>query len=132
MRCMVKQVCDSNKVRRNKEGVPIEADVTAHLAHPNLVRTIDTASAYREPLHKLNWEVTQDAAAAPESPAKTPVASPGEEEQPVEETWLLLEYCDQGSFIVRSLPMLSFLLLLCECKRNPSSVSGSNVACSGQ
>jgi hypothetical protein len=106
-------VCDSNKVRRNKEGVPIEADVTAHLAHPNLVRTIKTASAFREPLHKLDWEVTQDGGntASPpeeaESPAKSAVNSPGKEEKPVEETWLLLEYCDQGSFIVRMPPLVT-------------------------
>ncbi|BDA44193.1 probable serine/threonine-protein kinase STY13 at C-terminar half [Coccomyxa sp. Obi] len=107
------KVCDSSKVRRNKAGVPIEADVSAHLAHPNLVRTIDTATAYREPLQKLDWEVKQDAAAdgtnpasqqssKAESPTTSPTKSPAKSQSddgPIEETWLLLEYCDQGSFV---------------------------------
>ncbi len=115
--CARGQVCDSNKVRRNKAGVPIEADVSAHLAHPNLVRTIDTATAYREPLQKLDWEVKQDAAAEGTSPAsqqsskaESPTASRAysptksqSNDAPIEETWLLLEYCDQGSFVVNSL-----------------------------
>lgn len=115
------QVCDSNKVRRNKAGVPIEADVSTHLAHPNLVRTIDTATAYREPLQKLDWEVKQDAAAEGASPssqqfskAESPTASPAKSQSndaPVEETWLLLEYCDQGSFVVRASQEVSCCVL---------------------
>ena len=107
-------MCDSNKVRRNKAGVPIEADVSAHLAHPNLVRTIDTATAYREPLQKLDWEVKQDEAAEgtspasqqsskEESPTASSIKSPAKSKSydaAIEETWLLLEYCDQGSFVV--------------------------------
>ena len=90
------QVCDSNKVRRNEHGKPLEADLTARLGHPNLVRTLDAASAYREPFAKLAWEVAKEAEEAKDGKAAEQQSSNG----PVEETWLLLEYCDQGTLMV--------------------------------
>ena len=82
-------------MRRNEHGKPLEADLTARLGHPNLVSTLDAASAYREPVPKLAWEVAQDAQAAGDEKAAEPCNA-----EPVEETWLLLEYCDQGSLMV--------------------------------
>lgn len=102
------QVCDSSKVRRNAAGVPIEAELTAHVVHSNLVRTIDTASAYRDTTPKPDWEIGQDKAREEAAAARgeaanttdTTASSSGQPAAPVEETWLLLEYCDQGTLIV--------------------------------
>jgi hypothetical protein len=128
------QVCDSSKVRRNAAGTPMEVDLTAGLAHPNLVRAIDAASVVRSAPAKLDWElppvqeanesappgtweslaaaVPADGHACDELGAAAALedsnggADQGREakaEAPdsQEETWLLLEYCDQGSLVVR-------------------------------
>ena len=92
------QVCDSDKVRRNEHGKPLEADLTARLGHPNLVKTLDAASAFREPIAKLAWEVAKEAQDASEAPGGN--IAEQTDAAPVEETWLLLEYCDQGSLMV--------------------------------
>ena len=141
------QVCDSSKVRRTAAGTPVEVEVTARLAHPNLVRTLEAASVARSPGHSLDWELRtvqeddecvgsssnntssnnpsapttqqqeaprsaycEEAAAdgpaaateAPAAEAEAPQqASAGAEPGPdSKETWLLLEYCDQGSLVV--------------------------------
>ena len=96
------QVCDSDKVRRNEHGKPLEADLTARLGHPNLVSTIGAASAFRESVPKLAWETAKESekAAADDSEKS---AQP-EVNEAVEETWLLLEYCDQGSLMVVCIP----------------------------
>lgn len=98
--------------------MPIEAELTAHVVHTNLVRTIDTASAYRDTAPKLDWEIGHDKAkeeeAAKEGEGNEHAASTsGQPPAPVEETWLLLEYCDQGTLIVRPYPIS--LLSLCVC-----------------
>lgn len=84
-------------MRRNEHGKPLEADLTARLGHPHLVSTLDAASAYREPVPKLAWEVAREA----EEAAQGVPAQQQSSAAPVEETWLLLEYCDQGSLMVR-------------------------------
>lgn len=96
------QVCDSDKVRRNEHGKPLEADLTARLGHPNLVSTIDAASSFREAVPKLAWEMAKEG----EEAAADGVDNPAQPEvnEPVEETWLLLEYCDQGSLMVGCSP----------------------------
>lgn len=83
-------------MRRNEHGKPLEADLTARLGHPNLVSTLDAASAFREPVAKLAWEVAKEAEDAADGRAAEQQSSSA----PVEETWLLLEYCDQGSLMV--------------------------------
>ena len=95
------QVCDSDKVRRNEHGKPLEADLTARLGHPNLVSTIGAASAFRESVPKLAWETAKESEEAAADDSDRP-AQP-EVNEPVEETWLLLEYCDQGSLMVSGL-----------------------------
>jgi hypothetical protein len=69
------------------------------MLHPNLVRTIDTASTFRDTAPKQDWEIADDRGkeAAGEAGKTAGHAHPS---SPVEETWLLLEYCDQGSLIV--------------------------------
>lgn len=112
----VEQVCDSDKVRRNKEGVPIEVDVTAHLVHPNLVRTIESATAFKDRPQKVDWEVKQDSEAAQTASPSAQKQDPQASAQPIEETWLLLEYCDQGCFIVSlfsyDMPVISPILFM--------------------
>lgn len=81
-------------MRRNKDGKPLEADLTAQLGHPNLVSTLDAASAFREPVAKLAWDMEEERQDSDRAP-------PGQSNaDPVEDTWLLLEYCDQGSLMV--------------------------------
>ena len=56
-----------------------------------------------EPAAKLAWEVPKEAedgeAKGADGGATAPQETAGE---PVGETWLLLEYCDQGSLLVRT------------------------------
>ena len=88
-------------MRRNEHGKPLEADLTARLGHPNLVSTIGAASAFRESVPKLAWETARESEEAAADDSHKP-AQP-EVNEPVEETWLLLEYCDQGSLMVSGL-----------------------------
>ena len=100
--CVCWQVCDSDKVRRNEHGKPLEADLTARLGHPNLVSTIGAASAFREAVPKLAWETAKESEDAATDDSDKSVQP--EVNESVEETWLLLEYCDQGSLMVGCLP----------------------------
>ena len=113
-----RQVCDASKVRRDKDGVPIEAVITANMAHPNVVRTIAHAIALAEPgtgfsgarsmaVDCTNWGRSSGAL----SPrGRRGEGSPGSENPrgflaeepaaaPLPECWLLLEYADCGSLM---------------------------------
>lgn len=124
------QVCDASKVRRSKDGVPIEAAVTANMAHANVVRTIAHATALAEPGSSLSGarsmavdctsSVSSHGSPNPTLSALSPragraaVVSPRQEQffpaepvpAPMPECWLLLEYMDCGSLMVRAAPAL--------------------------
>jgi hypothetical protein len=112
-------------VRRNEHGKPLEADLTARLGHPNLVSTLDAASAFLEPAAKLAWEVPKEAedgeAKGADAGGTAPQETAGEL---VGETWLLLEYCDQGSLLVRTSPWVA-LITVHALREGPETCSSS-------
>ena len=69
---------------RLHEGQPLEAVITEKLRHPNLVAALDYATV----------------------PGRDPY-------NPHDETWLLLDYCDRGSLIVRPVVSLRCQANLC-------------------
>ena len=80
-----------NDQARVKDGLPVEAHITAGLNHVNVVRTI--AHAWR-PLsaHVTAGMSVWDSAGSALGPSGS-AASEGE-------TWLLLELCDRGTLQV--------------------------------
>ena len=66
------QVIEEAECVRLHEGRPLEAVITEKLRHPNLVAALGYATV----------------------PGRDPY-------NPHDETWLLLDYCDRGSLIVR-------------------------------
>ena len=113
------QVCDASKVRRSKDGVPIEAVITANMAHANVVRTIAHATALAEPGTGFSGERSMavdctnsgrasSGALSPRSPGSqgggagtlpTGFLTGGQRAAPLPECWLLLEYADFGSLM---------------------------------
>lgn len=88
---VVPQIIVDNDQARVKDGLPVEAHITAGLSHVNVVRTI--AHAWRP----LNSHVSAsmsvwDSAGSALGPTNV---SDGE-------TWLLLELCDRGTLQVRA------------------------------
>ena len=85
------QIIVDNDQARVKDGLPVEAHITAGLNHRNVVRTI--AHAWR-PLvsHMSASMLVWDSAG---SSAAGPLTSCNEGE-----TWLLLELCDKGTLQV--------------------------------
>ena len=113
-------MCDASKVRRDKNGTPIEAVITANMAHPNVVRTIAHATALAEPgcgfsgTRSMAVDCTNSGCSSGGGALSPRAArgggSPGSvnprgflvEEQaaaPLPECWLLLEYADCGSLM---------------------------------
>lgn len=86
------QVIVDNDQARVKDGLPVEAHITAGLSHSNVVRTI--AHAWR-PLtsHVSSSMSVWDSAGSALGPAN---CSDGE-------TWLLLELCDRGTLQARTI-----------------------------
>lgn len=86
-----------NDQARVKDGLPVEAHITAGLSHSNVVRTI--AHAWR-PLtsHVSSSLSVWDSAGSALGPA---TCSDGE-------TWLLLELCDRGTLQVRRSHSISY------------------------
>ena len=72
-----------------KDGLPVEAHITAGLNHVNVVRTI--AHAWRP----LSAHVTAGMSVWDSADSAAGIASEGE-------TWLLLELCDRGTLQVRA------------------------------
>ena len=69
------QVIEDAECVRLHDGQPLEAVITEKLRHPNLVAALEYATV----------------------PGRDPY-------NPHDETWLLLDYCDRGSLIVRPVP----------------------------
>ena len=69
---MPAQVIEDAECVRLHDGQPLEAVITEKLRHPNLVAALDYATV----------------------PGRDPY-------NPHDETWLLLDFCDRGSLIVR-------------------------------
>ena len=113
------QVCDASKVRRSKDGVPIEAVITANMAHAHVVRTLAHATALAEPgtgfsgeramaVDCTNSGRASGGALSPRSPGSqgggagalpTGFLTGGLRAAPLPECWLLLEYADFGSLM---------------------------------
>jgi len=102
-------------VRRDKDGVPVEAVITANVAHPYVVRTIAHATAVTEPGSGFSGARTMavdctNSGSAPAAPCPRGGGSAGaraflaEEPRPalLHECWLLLEYADCGSLMARA------------------------------
>ena len=114
----VRQVCSSCNLRCNQEGVPIEAFLKDHLQHPQLVRLIDSATAHRSSTPRFARAESSDGGAL-HAKSGTPPGGFGsgdsaqaDKVHPLElETWLLLEYCDMGTLMVRY--YASFTMFLC-------------------
>ena len=92
--CLIRVVCDvqvivDNDQARVKDGLPVEAHITAGLSHSNVVRTI--AHAWRPLTSHVSASMSVwDSAGSALGPA---MCSDGE-------TWLLLELCDRGTLQV--------------------------------
>lgn len=100
------QVCSSCSLRCNQEGVPVEAFLKEHLQHPQLVRLLDSATAQRgSRLGRADSSSWQSGGTS----SRTSLTAFGESgdgyaersSQLEMETWLLLEYCDMGTLMVR-------------------------------
>ena len=91
------QIIVDNDQARVKDGLPVEAHITAGLNHRNVVRTI--AHAWRPLVSHVNASMSVWDSAG--SNAVGPFASCNEGE-----TWLLLELCDRGTLQVIPLPAL--------------------------
>ena len=85
------QIIVDNDQARVKDGLPVEAHITAGLNHRNVVRTI--AHAWRPLVSHVNASMSVWDSAG--SNAVGPFASCNEGE-----TWLLLELCDRGTLQV--------------------------------
>ena len=106
-----------NDQARVKDGLPVEAHITAGLNHVNVVRTI--AHAWRP----LSAHVTAGMSVWDSADSAAGVASEGE-------TWLLLELCDRGTLQARACPLVepvfAFLSVSaawvchCHCHCNPT------------
>ena len=114
---VARQVCDASKVRRDKNGVPIEAVITENMAHPNVVRTIAHATALAEPGSGFSGarsmavdctnsgrssggrtpRVLGEGSASSDNPGG--FLAEGHAAAPLPECWLLLEYADCGSLM---------------------------------
>ena len=115
-------MCDASKVRRDKDGIPIEAVITANMAHANVVRTIAHATALAEPgsgfsgarAMAVDCNCTNSGrssgggALSPRAGrgggsagSLNPRGFLGDEAAaaPLPECWLLLEYADCGSLM---------------------------------
>jgi len=85
----VAQIIVDNDQARVKDGLPVEAHITAGLSHVNVVRTI--AHAWRPLSSHVSASMSVwDSAGSALGPAS---CSDGE-------TWLLLELCDRGTLQV--------------------------------
>ena len=91
------QIIVDNDQARVKDGLPVEAHITAGLNHRNVVRTI--AHAWRPLVSHVNASMSVWDSAG--SNAVSPFASCNEGE-----TWLLLELCDRGTLQVIPLSAL--------------------------
>ena len=107
------QIVVDNDQARVKDGLPVEAHITAGLNHVNVVRTI--AHAWRP----LSAHVTAGMSVWDSADSALGAASEGE-------TWLLLELCDRGTLQVGRLefaPLPDFSLCALSwacCPANPS------------
>lgn len=89
--CGVPQIIVDNDQARVKDGLPVEAHITAGLSHVNVVRTI--AHAWRPLSSHVSASMSVwDSAGSALGPTNV---SDGE-------TWLLLELCDRGTLQVRA------------------------------
>jgi len=89
------QIIVDNDQARVKDGLPVEAHITAGLNHRNVVRTI--AHAWRPLVSHMSASMSVWDSAG--SNAVGPFTSCNEGE-----TWLLLELCDKGTLQVITLP----------------------------
>ena len=100
------QVCSSCNLRCNQEGVPVEAFLKDHLQHPQLVRLLDSATAQRGSrlgrADSSNWQSGGTLSRSSSSAFGESADGYAERSSQLEmETWLLLEYCDMGTLMVR-------------------------------
>lgn len=100
------QVCSSCNLRCNQEGVPVEAFLKDHLQHPQLVRLLDSATAQRGSrlgrADSSTWHSGGTLSRSSSSAFGESGDGYAERSSQLEmETWLLLEYCDMGTLMVR-------------------------------
>ena len=89
--CCVQIIVDNDQARV-KDGLPVEAHITAGLNHRNVVRTI--AHAWRPLVSHMSASMSVWDSAGSNSPGPF-ACNEGE-------TWLLLELCDKGTLQVCS------------------------------
>ncbi|CAL8465638.1 g5174 [Coccomyxa elongata] len=94
------KVCNSCNLRCDAAGVPFEASLTLKLEHPNLVRTLETAKASKD---ATGPQRSPSLAGGPQNVRSTLLEGTPLERlnsaRLMEETWLLLDYCDMGSLM---------------------------------
>lgn len=105
--CCVQIIVDNDQARV-KDGLPVEAHITAGLNHQNVVRTI--AHAWRPLVSHMSASMSVWDSAGSNSPG--PFACKEGE------TWLLLELCDKGTLQVCSCPLKSHYhrMIICSAK----------------
>ena len=89
--CCLPQIIVDNDQARVKDGLPVEAHITAGLNHRNVVRTI--AHAWRPLVSHMSASMSVWDSAGSNAVGPFTACNEGE-------TWLLLELCDKGTLQV--------------------------------